>query len=214
MLIKDSPSQQQREIKKTEMPLQTHYKSIIEDSNSADGDVLVSVDDNKNYTKNLCNKVVNGAKLNKNEMLLNNDKLTDKRAKVRNGFISVTYKKKEPKKEIEVVQIDDDDDDDDKNNHDHNDNKKDEHINVDTTDDSTRQQTPDPLGPSPNKLVDGLPPRPSSLMLEFAAIENIAERIKRRKAAVTTNVQSIVDTVSSTLNPYKFFKPLFLRTDF
>ncbi|XP_014207296.1 uncharacterized protein LOC106638556 [Copidosoma floridanum] len=145
----------------------------------------LSCDSNENCTKNPCSKIVNGTVCNKKDNTVYNKakqtiNLGNNR---RNGLIpsAIENKKTELRKDVEVVQIDHEDNDD--------------HVNVDLLDNSDWQHIPDPLGPSLNKF--DLPSERSRPVFEFAAVENIAERIKRRKAASIDNVRNTVYKVKA-----------------
>ncbi|KAJ8687164.1 hypothetical protein QAD02_022958 [Eretmocerus hayati] len=178
-----SSNKSHQEMKKTD----NKKPDFVEYSPFAKSANIPAFDSNKNYTKNV-NKVINGTKVSKK---LNLDQIdcgksntkVMKRGKPKNGLVLGKHKKM-----IEVVEIEDDDS---------------PQLEITTKSGSkakaskvaaAQSNTPDPLSLTPKHDVYR---PPSSLEL---AVENIAERIKRRKTSRTTsnteNLQSAMNSVA------------------
>lgn len=133
-------------------------------------------DSNDNYTK----KIINGTKVSKKLNMDEQPELKPNRRanKLKNGLILA---KNKATKVIEVVDIEDDEPSPD----------------PPTVNSPSKTKTPDPLAFTPkNDTNDARQPSP----FWETAIENIAERIKRRKTSRTTsnteNIQSAINLVS------------------
>jgi hypothetical protein len=171
ILLKDSPSIHQQETKKAEKKSEL-LRTIKVNKSFQDLDIRnteVSFDSNKNCSKNM-EKVLNGAKLTK-KLNLDNDQIDDRTMvkqgkqinKLTNGLLLGKNKRLKSKsivKTIEIVEIEDDE---------HN---------------SEYLYTSDPLALTPKLESRSLSPE-----LE-TAMENIAERIKRRKTTRMGNMEN------------------------
>lgn len=179
--------QQQQETIKTER--KGDHSRVASKSNKALQDLdernsEVGFDSNKNYTKKV-GKIINGTKVSKK---LNLDEQPDERTAKqqsrrtgkKNGQL-LSNKHKSKKEPIELVELEDEEDE------------------QQARKSTNRAPTPDPLELVPKQQE---PDRPPSPVFEMAIIENIAERIKRRKttrtASNTENVQSAMNLVSNS----------------
>ncbi|XP_058800407.1 titin-like [Phymastichus coffea] len=179
-VLQKEPVNIYQETKKTEKklePLQTVAKSSklaseVEETSKRKRNIEVAFDSNENYTK----KIVNGIKVSKK---FNIDEQTEVKSNrrignVKNGLVLGKHKSN---KVIEVVNIDDDE----------------PAPEPPAGNSSLKMRTPDPLAFTPKN--DTRQPSPFWEM----AIENIAERIKRRKTSRTTsnteNIQSAINLV-------------------
>ena len=174
-----SNNQQQQETKKTdkksEQPRTSKSSKTLQELEERNAEV--AFDTNKNYTKNVNNKIINGTKVSKK---LNMDeqpetgKQPGKRGRVKNGMILGKHKLQpnNNQKMIEVVDLD----------------VEDREL---MSANEAATSSSDPLAFTPK-----CEPRPPSPVLELA-MENIAERIKRRK---TTRTVSNTENVQSAMN--------------
>ncbi|OXU22109.1 hypothetical protein TSAR_000661 [Trichomalopsis sarcophagae] len=183
--------QQQQETKKTER--KGDHSRVASKSRKSlqvlERNSEVDFDSNKNYTKNV-GKIVNGTKVSKklnldeqpNERTI---KQQSRRTGKKNGQLR-SNKHKSKKEPIELVELDDEEDEQQEQQS------------------TNRIPTPDPLELAPKQQEQS---RPDSPVFEMTIMENIAERIKRRKttrtASNTENVQCAMNLVAPAVTKAK-----------